>query len=152
MAIYFLDSSALVKRYVREAGSAWIDSLLDPSAAHVLHIASITGVEVAAAIARRSLNLRAPATGEAILSEFRDDYASMFRLIEINQQIIEIAMSLAGKHRIRGYDALQLSLAIQVHLAYAAASQSMTFLSADDELNEAATLEGLAVENPNQHP
>lgn len=31
MADYFFDSSALVKRYVRESGSGWVTSLFDPA-------------------------------------------------------------------------------------------------------------------------
>jgi hypothetical protein len=31
MATCFTDSSALVKRYVRETGSVWVDSLFDPA-------------------------------------------------------------------------------------------------------------------------
>ena len=30
MAAYFLDTSAILKRYVLEAGSAWLRSLVDP--------------------------------------------------------------------------------------------------------------------------
>jgi uncharacterized protein len=30
MTLYFLDSSALVKRYVNEVGSAWVLSLFNP--------------------------------------------------------------------------------------------------------------------------
>ena len=30
--------------------------------------------------------------------------------------------------------------------------RSLTFLSADDRLNDAASAEGLAVDNPNHHP
>lgn len=35
MADYFFDSSALVKRYVREVGSDWVGQLTDPPAGHV---------------------------------------------------------------------------------------------------------------------
>ncbi|MEG4984838.1 hypothetical protein QUB08_03510 [Microcoleus sp. BR0-C5] len=31
MTIYFVDSSALVKRYINEIGSAWVLSLCDPA-------------------------------------------------------------------------------------------------------------------------
>jgi len=31
MAVYFLDSSALVKRYISETGSAWVLGLFDPA-------------------------------------------------------------------------------------------------------------------------
>ena len=35
MSAYFLDTSALAKRYVVETGSAWMTSLKDADAGHV---------------------------------------------------------------------------------------------------------------------
>ena len=53
MAVYFFDSSALVKRHVDESGSAWVRSLTRVKAGHTLYIARITAVEVTSAVARR---------------------------------------------------------------------------------------------------
>ncbi len=36
MTTYYADSSALVKRYVTEMGSAWVKTLCDPAAGHVI--------------------------------------------------------------------------------------------------------------------
>jgi predicted nucleic acid-binding protein len=56
---YFLDSSALVKRYAVETGTAWVSSLCEPQNRHAILIANVTMVEVAAALAskRRSQEL-----------------------------------------------------------------------------------------------
>jgi hypothetical protein len=54
MAFYYVDSSALVKRYIRETGSAWVLSWFDPSLNNDVLIAAITGVEIIAAIIRRA--------------------------------------------------------------------------------------------------
>jgi len=54
MAFYYVDSSALVKRYIRETGSIWVLSLFDPSLNNDVLIAAITGVEIIAAIIRRA--------------------------------------------------------------------------------------------------
>ena len=37
MAIYFLDSSAVVKRYVPEKGSAWVVGITDPASRNLLY-------------------------------------------------------------------------------------------------------------------
>ena len=42
VSIYFLDSSALVKRYLTEVGSIWIRALTDPDTRNPLIIARIT--------------------------------------------------------------------------------------------------------------
>ena len=36
MAAYVFDSSAVVKRYVRETGTAWVLSVLEPGAGHAI--------------------------------------------------------------------------------------------------------------------
>lgn len=54
MAIYFIDSSALVKRYISETGSAWVLGLFDPAVNNEVFIVAITSVEIIAAITRRS--------------------------------------------------------------------------------------------------
>jgi len=53
MSAYFFDSSALVKRYVREKGTDLVKAIIDPDAANEIYIARISGAEVVAAIARR---------------------------------------------------------------------------------------------------
>jgi predicted nucleic acid-binding protein len=53
MADYFFDTSALVKRHVAEAGTAWVKSLVRAKAGHTLYIARITAVEITSAITRR---------------------------------------------------------------------------------------------------
>jgi len=42
VAVYFLDSSAVVKRYVQETGTGWIKTIADPAAGHFLYVARIT--------------------------------------------------------------------------------------------------------------
>ena len=50
---YFLDSSALVKRYVAEVGTAWIQAMTVPAASNALLIARNAWVEVLSALIRR---------------------------------------------------------------------------------------------------
>lgn len=59
--IFYLDTSALVKRYVMETGSGWTIALCDVAAGHTIATAQITKVEAAAAFAskRRNNNLSA---------------------------------------------------------------------------------------------
>jgi len=60
---------------------------------------------------------------------------------------------LLERHPLRAYDAVHLATALRIHRWLVAAGQvGLAFLSADDRLNTAAAAEGLAVDNPNQHP
>jgi uncharacterized protein len=59
-------------------------------------------------------------------------------------------MALAEMHALRGDDAVQLAAAVEVHAwGDILGLPVLTLVSADKELNVAATAQGLAVENPN---
>lgn len=152
MATFFLDSSAIAKRYVSERGSSWIASLLEPSAGHRLHVVSITGVEVVAALARRFRHLGPTGDFALVIDEFRDDYANAFWVSDTDERLVHLAMDLAEKHVLRGYDALQLAAARDLNEVYGDEAGPLTLVSADAELNTAATSEGLLVDDPNLHP
>jgi predicted nucleic acid-binding protein len=53
MTTYYLDASALSKRYVQESGTTWVRTLVDPAAGHTLLTARITMVEIYSALTRR---------------------------------------------------------------------------------------------------
>ena len=52
MPVYFLDSSALVKRYVPEVGTSWVRGLTTPTASHTLIIAQVTPAEIVSGVER----------------------------------------------------------------------------------------------------
>jgi len=59
----------------------------------------------------------------------------------------------ANSYELRAYDAVQLAVAIEVNRIYqTAGSGPVTLVSADGDLNAAATAEGLTIEDPNLHP
>jgi len=154
MDAYFLDSSALAKRYLQENGSAWVKSLMSPSAGNLIYVADITAVEVISAVTRRSrggsISL---ADAAVVIANVRDDFAYNLNVVEITSAMIRDAMPLAEKHALRAYDAVQLSAAIQMKQVRAAAKLPMPKIaSADTELNSAAAAEGFSVDDPNAHP
>jgi hypothetical protein len=154
MAVYFFDSSALVKRYVKEVGTVWVTSILDPTAGNAIYIARIAGAEGVSAITRRGRrgNLTASDAASA-LAQFRHEFANVYRIVEITPALIERAMGLAETHALRGYDAVQLAAALEVNIhCLAMGLPPLTLVSADGTLNAAAIAEGLAVEDPNTHP
>ena len=50
--LYYFDSSALVKRYISERGTAWVLGITDPGAGNIIFVARIAAVEVVSAITR----------------------------------------------------------------------------------------------------
>jgi predicted nucleic acid-binding protein len=153
VAVYFFGSSAIVKRYVNELGTAWVTSLVDPAAGNRNHSVSLTGVEVVSAITRRARGGSvATAVAAAACLQFRADFAGRYLVEQVTPGLVARAMSMAEKHALRGSDAVQLAAALQSHVQYQALGQSMTLVSADAELNAAANTEALTVEDPNNHP
>ena len=153
MAVYFIDSSALVKRYVKETGTAFVTDISDPATAHRLYAARITVVEVVAALALRGRagDIAADALA-ATLTQFRQEFTTLYRIVEITSALLSDAMRLAESRAVRGYDAVQLAAALRVHSECTALGLSATLVSADGDLNGAAVAEGLAVANPNTVP
>jgi predicted nucleic acid-binding protein len=154
MARLFLDSSALVKAYVQERGSAWVASLLTATPPNSLYISRLTGIEVVSAISRKArsggLSTADAATG---LAEFRVDFPLAFNIVELSPALAEAAARLAERHGLRAYDAVQLAAAIHVQSGHTPASgRQIMLISADADLSAAAEVEGLAVDDPNTHP
>ncbi len=116
MAVYFLDTSAAVKRYVQETGTSWIKNLTNTAAGHFLYVARITDVEMTAAIARRRrLGSLSIAQAGAALNRFAQDFAQEYRIAEITIPLLRQAAQLADKHVLRAYDAVQLAAAVHLN-------------------------------------
>src|ERR1043166_3533967 len=116
MSAFFFDSSALVKRFAQEPGSAFVLSLLRPSAKHRLYAARITEVEVCAALARRQKNRTMPASQAAKgLRRLRHDFARRFTPVAMSENVMIEAARLAEVHALRGYDAVQLAAALEAN-------------------------------------
>lgn len=154
LSVYFLESSALVKRYVTETGTAWVQMITAPRRRNKLIIARITWVEVLSAFARRQREgSLAPADVTRAIQVFRYDLDTQYQVVELDQTLAEMAGQLVGKHPLRAYDAVQLASALRVQPAFARTKPSpLVFLSADDRLIAAAQVEGLSVDNPVLHP
>jgi uncharacterized protein len=154
VAVYFCDSSAVVKRYVQETGTSWVRRITRQDAANPNYLARITVVEVTAAIARRRKGgSLLPARASSILSRFRKHLSGRYTVVEITPALLADAAKLANTHALRAYDAVQLSAALTLNAQGTAVGLGgIVLVSADVELNKAAQAEDLLVEDPNMHP
>jgi|ERR1051326_1842672 predicted nucleic acid-binding protein len=144
----------MVKRYSNETGTAWVRSLVDPASGNRIYLARITEVEVVSAISRQARKGSISATDATnVITRFCADFAGQYQIVEINAALTRQAVQQAQKHFLRGYDAVQLAAALQVHSeCLALGITSFGLISADIDLNTAATAEGLMVDDPNNHP
>lgn len=153
MGILFFDSSGLVKRYVAETGTAWVQGITAASAGNDRFIAQITGAEMVSAVVRR---LRrgdiSPADAAVAQTEITADFTRDFFLIDVSLPRIQEAMILAERHGLRGYDAVQLAAVLFLRDECRRSSlPDPVLITADKELTQAAQIENLVVDDPNTH-
>jgi predicted nucleic acid-binding protein len=150
---YFWDSSALVKRYVVETGTSWVQATTRLSARNALIVARITWVEVQSALARRQRegSLSSEQVARAMRA-FRYDWNAQYRVVDLDQSLVELAGQLVSRHTLRAYDAVQVASALRIQPSFAGSQlASLTFVGSDDRLLVAAEAEGLQTDNPNHH-
>ena len=151
---YFLDTSALVKRYVPEIGSDWILSITDPATNSDLVISQITWVELHSAFARRLRDGSLSAERfDLIGQKVREDFENEYRIIDVDRTLIETAAELVMQHPLRAYDAVQLASALRFQSTLVLVPETqLVFVSADNRLLNIAQSAGLTIDNPNNYP
>jgi len=154
MAPFYFDTSGLVKRYISENGSTWVNNICTPTSGNRVFIAEITALEIVSAITRRSRGGSLSAAVAALaLAQFEADLQNEYFELELSSTVLTGALDFARNYGLRSLDAIQLSVALNLNREQMAASlPTITLVSADSELLAAARGEGLLVEDPNNHP
>jgi len=107
--IVYLDASALVKRYVAEANSQAVTSLI--TKADTVGTAAISRAEVSAALGKATrMKVLTHAEAASALQVFTTDWENLIRL-QITEVLVARAATLAWDHGLRGYDAVHLAAA-----------------------------------------
>ena len=141
MVAYYLDTSALVKLYVREAGTDRMRRLFRESESDRFVILSLAQVELNSAVRRRERENSIDAqSASRIIAEFTSHLLTIFHTQEVNEPVLNLACSLVDRHPLRAYDAMQLA---GVSVLSSGESSSPVFVSADRQLLRAAGAEGL---------
>ena len=149
----FLDSSALIKRYVVESGTPWIRSLTIRSSGNTVIMAQITQIEIVSGASRRVREGTLTARTARAVRLLSDRHARReYVVIGLTPQVVQRAEDLLALHPLRTYDAVQLASALESNTRLVAAGLSpVLFVSADVRLLTAAATEGLMTEDPNAH-
>ncbi len=146
----FVDSSAIVKYYVTEPGSAWMRERIGQGDAILL--SEVTVVEVAAALGMlRRMGRISARYRRGFWEKFERDCVEKFDLTPVVHDVIYTAAKLCSNHPLRAYDAVQLAAGLALRTPLAGEDAPFVFISADDALITAAEGEGLAVDNPFWH-
>ena len=146
MALYYLDTSALVKLYIRESGTERLLQLVGVTQ-HKFAILALAQIEFHSAVRRRA---RAGDIGSAsadeVLARFARHLEAKFLRQPVNEAVLETARNLVDRHPLRAYDAIQLAGCLVLRSSMG--QESPVFVSADQDQSQAAEAEGLVCLNP----
>ena len=136
--ILYLDTSALVKLYVRERGTAAVRR--QAGGAEAVATSMVAYAEARAAFARllreRATNRKRHRQRVARLDRDWDRYA----VVELTPAVAHSSGEIAERHGLRGFDAIHLASALWLKSAY---SGDLAFMAFDRRLVPAAAAAGL---------
>lgn len=150
--IYFLDTSALLKRYVEEKGSEHVRQLLTrPDLS--FHQSFLTPLEMTSALYRRHrAGLLSNPELIQILNAYTAHTQDRYATILHSDRLMNLAAALIARRPLRTLDAIQLAAALTLQSTFPPDASPLTFVSADERLIAVARLENLLTDNPNTHP
>lgn len=138
--ILYLDTSALVKRYVIETGSMEVNAQIE--LAETVGSAMLTRVEMASALAKAvRMNWVETQAADNAWQDFLAHWQSFARL-SVTPVLVERASRLAWEYGLRGYDATHFAAAL---LWQETLEMPITLATYDRELWSAANKAGMAV-------
>lgn len=147
MAFYYLETSALVKLYVREPGTERLLALAARSSDDRLAILALTQVEFRSAVRRREGKGEIPSPIAAeLLNAFERHVEGRFLIQAVTGYVLDTACMLVDRYALRAFDAVQL--AGYMVLKTAAGADAPVLVSSNQELLVAAKREGAPVLDP----
>jgi hypothetical protein len=150
VSTFFVDTSALAKRYLTEIGTDWALSWIEPHASNVILISELALVEMRSLLQRRMREGSLTSDNAARLKgDFRIHAQREYLVVLLETSLLNMAEHLIDQHSLRTLDAMQLACALH---SRAILDETITFVSADKNLLKAAAAEGFPIENPTDHP
>jgi len=148
MPVFYLDTSAIVKRYRREKGTEIIDQLLvDPGEADRFYTSFLSVLELTSAITRLSkAGELSKSVASELLARFHEDTEQQFRIWPVDDEIIGSAISMSKEHALRSADAIHLATAVTISSLLPGANTAL--VSSDRELIKAAEARHLVTIDP----
>jgi len=153
MATLFIDTSALVKLYVREDGTDAMLRLASREEGHAMVLLALAKVEFTAAVRRRARNGDlSEEEADGLESRLERHIKSRFIIQPVTDLLIEKATLAARLHPLRAYDALQMAGCLVTKEVMEDANSRTILVCADLQLRNAARAEGLRVLDPSGSP
>ena len=147
MALYYLETSALVKLYVREPGTERLLALAARSSENRLAILALAQIELRSAIRRRERNREIPPPiATQLLDAFKRHVEGRFLVQTVSDFVLDIASVLVDRYALRAFDAVQL--AGYMVLKSSGGTDLPVFVCSDQELLMVARQEAVPILDP----
>lgn len=147
LALYYLETSALVKLYVLEPGTDRLLQLARNISENRFAVLAISSVEARSAIRRRE---RAGdidrKTAALILDRLQQHLETRFLRQALNDSVLDGALEIIDRYALRAYDAIQLAGCLVLKTSVGV--EFPTFVCSDQQLLDAARSELLTVLDP----
>ncbi len=149
MALYYLETSALVKLYIREPGTDRLLRLASKATDHRFALLALAQVEFHSAIRKRQrLGDIDESLATRVLGRFEQHLETKFVRQTVSNTVLDTATGLVDRYPLRAYDAVQLAGCLA--LKTTSGGQEPVFVCADHQLLQAAESEGLQSLDPSE--
>ena len=148
MPTFYLETSALLKRYRSEKGTDLVEELFESkSKSDSLLTSRFTLVEVSSVLTRlRRAGTLSRQASEIVLRELAGDFQGPAYVLSVSDSTLDSATLLTQEYALRASDAVQLASALEVRDS--GSGGAVFFVCSDGKLNNAASESALAVLDP----
>lgn len=135
--ILYLETSSLVKLYVREGDSEAVRELVE--VANIVATSIVAYAEARAAFARKFREKGISAAAYRTVKDSLETDWPRFFVLNLSERTVQTAGELAERYGLRGFDAIHLAAATDLRVG---GTPGVRFETADVRLREAARREG----------
>ncbi len=166
MPAYFFDTNALIKAYIHEPGSPWVNAAMASKPPRV-YISELARVELPSALYKvERIRGYSQALTDTAINRFLADLRlsaptrrlKVFEIVPLSDQVLTLADALLRRFRtgtpyaLRSLDAIQLASAVLARSALPPTERAhITFVTVDRQLRGVAGADGFPTINP-EHP
>ncbi len=156
MYYFYLDASALVKRYTEEVGSKKVDYFFENVSLNQLKCLTLGAAEVFWICVRKKNDKRITPHEftHAVVNLTREvtSDTSDFYTAPVPNSLVWTSLNLVETHSINSVDAMVLRSALEINTEFRTKEDTLVLVASDQRLLRAASNEGLLIFNPETDP
>jgi len=148
MAVFYLDASAILKRYRTEKGTEIVDDIYDGRGVqHIILTSQLTCIEVESVAARaRKAGILNGHQYRTLLGAFSRDLSEGLRLVAIGPERLVEAAEVVREVPLRSLDAIHYTVVRRLNMMWG--SHPFVFVGSDRELLDACHSNGIKYVDP----